>query len=173
MAEETITDKCPCGSGLPFEECCEPYLLGRAKAPTATALMRARYSAYAFGSVDFLYQSSGPRVRAEFDAEGCKRWSESSVWTGMEILKTEGGGEDDSEGTVEFIARYTSKQKDSGEFEHHEISQFKKIDGEWRFIDGEMIGPKPQTRETPKIGRNDPCPCGSGKKYKKCCGKDA
>ena len=26
-------------------------------------------------------------------------------------------------------------------------------------------------RETPKVGRNDPCPCGSGKKYKKCCGK--
>mgnify|MGYP000781382307 len=24
-----------------------------------------------------------------------------------------------------------------------------------------------------KIGRNDPCPCGSGKKYKKCCGKNA
>ena len=28
-------------------------------------------------------------------------------------------------------------------------------------------------RETPKIGRNDPCPCGSGKKYKNCCGKNA
>ena len=26
-------------------------------------------------------------------------------------------------------------------------------------------------REAPKVGRNDPCPCGSGKKYKKCCGK--
>ena len=31
--------------------------------------------------------------------------------------------------------------------------------------------PEPFVRE-PKIGRNDPCPCGSGKKYKKCCGKD-
>ena len=27
-------------------------------------------------------------------------------------------------------------------------------------------------RETPKVGRNDLCPCGSGKKYKRCCGKD-
>jgi len=26
-------------------------------------------------------------------------------------------------------------------------------------------------REAPKIGRNDPCPCGSGKKYKNCCGE--
>jgi len=30
---------------------------------------------------------------------------------------------------------------------------------------------KPKRRSTPKVGRNDPCPCGSGKKYKKCCGK--
>lgn len=28
-------------------------------------------------------------------------------------------------------------------------------------------------RETPKVGRNEPCPCGSGKKFKKCCGKEA
>jgi len=34
-------------------------------------------------------------------------------------------------------------------------------------------GPRqPMVRETPKIGRNDPCPCGSGRKYKKCCGAD-
>ena len=32
-------------------------------------------------------------------------------------------------------------------------------------------GPEPYERESPKIGRNDPCPCGSGKKYKKCCGR--
>ncbi len=31
-------------------------------------------------------------------------------------------------------------------------------------------GPRPVHRQTPKVGRNDPCPCGSGKKYKKCCG---
>jgi len=30
----------------------------------------------------------------------------------------------------------------------------------------------PLRRESPKVGRNDPCPCGSGKKYKKCCGRD-
>jgi preprotein translocase subunit SecA len=32
---------------------------------------------------------------------------------------------------------------------------------------------KPVVRDAPKTGRNDPCPCGSGKKYKKCCGKEA
>jgi len=30
-------------------------------------------------------------------------------------------------------------------------------------------GPKPFVNSSPKIGRNDACPCGSGKKYKKCC----
>ncbi|MBC7428888.1 MAG: SEC-C domain-containing protein [Bacteriovorax sp.] len=30
---------------------------------------------------------------------------------------------------------------------------------------------KPIVRETPKVGRNDPCSCGSGNKFKKCCGK--
>jgi peptide deformylase len=35
---------------------------------------------------------------------------------------------------------------------------------------GKVISPPvPITRDTPKISRNDPCPCGSGKKYKKCC----
>ena len=32
------------------------------------------------------------------------------------------------------------------------------------------LGEEPIVRDTPKIGRNDPCPCGSGKKYKRCCG---
>jgi len=41
-------------------------------------------------------------------------------------------------------------------------------DSDFDFSDNE-----PYRRESPKIGRNDPCPCGSGKKYKKCCGKNA
>jgi preprotein translocase subunit SecA len=36
---------------------------------------------------------------------------------------------------------------------------------------GAEQAPKPVTREEEKVGRNDPCPCGSGQKYKKCCGK--
>lgn len=35
----------------------------------------------------------------------------------------------------------------------------------------ELPKSKPQTRAGEKVGRNDPCPCGSGKKYKKCCGQ--
>jgi preprotein translocase subunit SecA len=38
---------------------------------------------------------------------------------------------------------------------------------------GETTNPEPATlkRDADKVGRNDPCPCGSGKKYKRCHGK--
>ncbi len=42
--------------------------------------------------------------------------------------------------------------------------------GDWKFEDGEFVTDRPIVRDQPKTGRNDLCPCGSGKKYKKCCG---
>ncbi len=41
-------------------------------------------------------------------------------------------------------------------------------------LDGRRPGEHqgPIVRDAPKVGRNEPCPCGSGKKYKKCCGKN-
>lgn len=167
--EETPKDNnlCPCGSGVAFDECCGPYLMGDKPAPTATKLMRARYTAYAMGSIDYLYRTSCPKIQKSFDAEGSKRWSESAEWSGLDVLREEDGGENDETGIVEFVAKYSIKDN---AFEHHEIAEFEKIDGEWRFIDGKIVGPEPIRREEPKIGRNDPCPCGSGKKYKKCCG---
>ncbi|MDD5707650.1 MAG: YchJ family protein [Kiritimatiellae bacterium] len=158
---------CPCASGRSFETCCEPYLLGHLSPPTAEALMRARYSAYALCSIDYLYKTSGPRVKKEFDAEGSRKWAQSAEWLGLEVLTTDGGGAEDASGTVEFIAHY--KIKDNT-FDHHEFAKFARHDGEWRFMDGKVIGPEPVRREGPKIGRNDPCSCGSGKKFKKCCG---
>ena len=127
------TNTCPCGSGLPFENCCEPYLLGRSPAPTAEALMRARYSAYALGSIDYLYKTSGAKIRRDFDAEGSKRWSSSAEWTGLDVVSTEAGGADDEKGVVEFVAHYTVNET---LFEHYDIANFAKVDGEWRFIDG-------------------------------------
>ncbi len=161
------TDLCPCGSKKTFDECCGPYLMGDNDPPTAEALMRSRYTAYAMGSIDYLYKTSCTKIQKEFDADGCKQWSENSTWTGMEIVRTEGGGENDNEGVVEFIAHYTIKDKP---VQHHETSTFQRIDGKWRFMDGEIAKKEPIRREAPKVGRNDPCPCGSGKKYKKCCG---
>jgi SEC-C motif-containing protein len=68
---------------------------------------------------------------------------------------------------VEFEASY---ERDGLRDIHHERAQFKKVDGQWLYDEGDIV-PKTIVRATPKVGRNDPCPCGSGKKYKHCCGK--
>ena len=159
---------CPCKSGKTYGECCGPIISGAAKAETAEALMRARYSSYVTGDVAFLKTSATAAVQAEFDEETSRAWSRAADWHGLEIIKTEGGQKGDAEGVVEFRALYTA----NGEFcNHHEVSQFVKEADGWKFADGELIGEKPIVREEPKVGRNDPCPCGSGKKYKKCCGR--
>ena len=163
------TDKCPCASGKPYGECCGPIIKGDRKAATAVELMRARYSAYAVGDVKFLYESSGAEVRKDFDEKSTLEWSKAATWEGIDVKETERGGENDEDGYVSFTAHYTANGQTC---EHRERSYFKRIDGEWRFIDGQIDTGMPWQRETPKTGRNDPCPCGSGKKYKKCCGKD-
>ncbi|MBT4699861.1 MAG: hypothetical protein HOB79_02200, partial [Rhodospirillaceae bacterium] len=52
---------------------------------------------------------------------------------------------------------------------HHERSDFKREQGQWVYTGGQM-NPRGEPRRVQKVGRNEPCPCGSGKKFKKCCG---
>ena len=159
---------CPCKSVKTFGECCGPIIAGTAKADCPEALMRARYTSYVTGDIDFLKSSATAAVQAEFDENASRAWSKAAEWHGLEIIKTEGGGAKDKTGVVEFRALYTA----NNEFcNHHEVSNFVREKDGWKFADGELVGEKPIVREEPKVGRNDPCPCGSGKKYKKCCGK--
>ena len=105
--------------------------------------------------------------KTDIDRKATQSWSEESTWYGLKILRTEKGGADDTEGLVEFQATYSRKGLRDV---HHEIGLFKKIDGKWMYSNGSL---KTTTivREGRKIGRNEPCPCGSGKKYKACCGR--
>ena len=159
--------QCPCGSGRDFDQCCGPILSGAQMAPTAEALMRARYSAYQTGDIAFLGESLHPDFRFDWDEAATRRWSEQAVWHGLEIIASDLGGPDDDTGMVEFVASYTEKDQLK---RHHERSLFRKEGDTWYYVEGKMPKPKTVKRETPKVGRNDPCPCGSGKKYKKCCG---
>mgnify|MGYP000161103268 CR=1 FL=1 len=68
---------CPCGSGRPYEECCETYIEGRETAPTAEALMRSRYAAHTLGKYDYLNETVHPSIRDEADHEDMKKWSEA------------------------------------------------------------------------------------------------
>ena len=160
-------EPCPCQSGKAYAECCEPLILGVEKALTAEALMRSRYTAHVKTQIDYIYQTTHPSKRHTVDRDKVKAWSKKSQWQGLEILKTTAGGSEDQSGTVEFVARYREKDRP---VRHHEIAQFVKNQDCWYFMDGQAPKPVPTVRQGPKIGRNDPCPCGSGKKYKKCCG---
>ena len=158
--------QCPCGSGNTYAECCEQIISGSRPATTAEQLMRARYSAYVFAQMDFVFESTHPDHRQGYDHSGTKEWAETSEWQGLEIVGTNKGGADDSVGEVEFIANFIEKGDNRV---HHESGQFKRKDGLWYFTEGHMVRPKPLA--VTKVGRNNPCTCGSGLKYKKCCGK--
>ncbi len=158
---------CPCGSEKNYNECCQPVIAGERIAETATELMRARYSAYAQVEMDFLNESLHPDNKDESDSDGSRDWAENSDWHGLEILDVKDGGPDDETGVVEFVAVYTYEGKTQ---RYHEVADFGKVDDKWYFVEGRPGVRKPVVREEPKVGRNDPCPCGSGKKFKKCCG---
>ncbi len=158
---------CPCGNEQPYAECCGAIIKGERQALTTEELMRARYSAHSHAEMDFLFESLHPDNRDENDREGSRDWAENSEWHGLDIIEVVDGGADDDHGTVEFIASYTY----NGDLaRYHEVATFDKLDGVWHFTEGTPGVNKPVVREEPKIGRNDPCACGSGKKYKKCCG---
>lgn len=164
---------CPCRSmdqkKLNYTECCEPFLTGVKKAPTAEALMRSRYAAYVVKNIDYIDETQIVLENEKFDKDEARKWADSSEWMGLEIKKTQKGESADNTGVVEFVAHY--KDKASGtELHHHETSLFQKQDGDWKFKEGQIHGAQPVKRLEPKIGRNDPCSCGSGKKFKKCCG---
>jgi SEC-C motif-containing protein len=136
--------------------------------------MRARYVAFTTANVDYIEKTTDPSARETFDRAQTLQWAKNSDWLGLQIVATELGGEKDTTGMVEFIATYVYRDKDGGEGtkqEHHERSEFKKRNGQWFFLDGKLV--QEPFIAGQRIGRNDPCSCGSGKKYKKCCGTQA
>lgn len=159
-------EQCPCGTGLAYTNCCEPIIKGQRPAETAEALMRARYSAYVKVETDFIFESTHAKHREGYDHIGTKEWAENAEWQGLEIIAATDGGSADTTGEVEFIARFSEKGEPRV---HHELGLFKKENETWFFTDGKAVTKKPVVRTAPKIGRNDPCICGSGQKFKKCC----
>jgi SEC-C motif domain protein len=168
--EDRKDQPCPCGSGATLAECCGRYITGAAFAPTAEALMRSRYSAYVLGEIDWIVASHDPAGRDEVDRSSTEKWSKEARWRGLEIKSKTDGQPGDSTGQIEFVATY---ELGNQAVAHHEIARFKTIEDRWHYVDGDMVKPRPIVRETPKVGRNDPCPCGSGQKYKKCHGAAA
>ena len=157
---------CPCGSGVAFANCCEPIIKGTRDSETAEELMRARYAAFVTHDIDFIVASTHKHSRKEIDLDFIREWSETSTWRGLEILDTK--QVNDNKAFVSFEARFTTQ---AGEDQRHrEKSLFERENGQWRFVTGDELKNPTVRYEIPPPGRNDPCPCGSGKKYKKCHG---
>ena len=156
---------CPCGSTEDFDRCCGPIIAG-APAPTAEALMRSRYVAFTLGDLDHVERTCTDHALDTFNRVDLEASLPDTEWIGLEILHTEGGEEGDEDGTVKFSFRYRKAGRD---FSQLEIASFRQVDGDWRYDDSE-VNPKSPPVRVEKVGRNDPCPCGSGKKFKKCCG---
>ena len=156
---------CPCCSHKPFNQCCQPLLTGQARADTAEALMRSRYSAFATGNIDYLIYTLHPDKRQPQDAQLLAEAMENCEWLALEVRSAEMGSEKLQQGSVEFVATY----RQSGQLELlHERSSFVKENDYWYYVDGTLYSSPGKTIQKP--GRNDPCWCGSNKKFKKCHG---
>lgn len=158
-----IEEMCPCGLGKSYGECCEPIIKKTAFADSPEALMRSRYSAYVKHEILWLRDSLEESQRKDFDEKGARQWSHAQ-WLGLTIVNSK-IDEEKNEGQVEFVAKF--KQGGVAR-EHREIADFVRKNGKWHLTEGRMV--KPETiRKEQTVGRNDLCPCGSGRKFKKCC----
>jgi SEC-C motif-containing protein len=163
LSKPVIGQACPCGSGKNFENCCEPIIALRQPAPSAEQLMRARFTAHVAGAQEFLHRSVLETANKPFVAQP----DGGSPWTRLVIHSQEAGKVPDM-ATVDFTAYYVAEG--GVELAHDEKGEFKKHGDGWIYVRALRLGPAP-VRAAHKVGRNDPCPCGSGKKYKHCCGK--
>jgi len=153
---------CPCGSGKSFGACCEPLLAGRTPAADAEKLMRARFTAHVVHDFKFVHDTHRPTAGKPYVAEE----GESPMkWTRLEVHAHETTADPDK-AFVDFSAYGT---EEGVEKVLHEKAEFLRVNGTWLYNREARLGPAPYKAAAPKVGRNEPCPCGSGKKYKHCC----
>jgi len=144
---------CICGKIKSYEECCGLIISHKKEAQTPEELMRSRYSAYVKSDARYLLFSTVKESQYEEDIALIEDFSSQVDWLKLEILNV-----DEKQDRVEFKAYYRDAESIKV---LHEKSNFVVVDGVWKYKDGELYNSK--------VERNETCPCGSGKKYKKCC----
>ncbi|WP_269222781.1 MULTISPECIES: YchJ family protein [Flavobacterium] len=118
---------CYCGSGKSFESCCSPFINGIQTAPTALALMKSRYSAYATHQADYLLATTHISERKKYSREDILLWATANKWQKLEIISS-------TENTVEFKAYFLDATNVNQV--HYEFSTFKQENGKWFYLDG-------------------------------------
>ena len=121
-----ILEGCPCGSGKLYEACCGVFHQAY-NAPTAEALMRSRYSAFALGLVEYLYETTHPHKRAKNLKEEIASTCKALTWTKLEILSTWQGREKDKVGKVSFRAFFMQEGQEGVHEEHSRFKRFGKV----------------------------------------------
>lgn len=166
-----MSQLCPCGSGLALEQCCGPHIDGASWPKDAESLMRSRYTAYVLGRHQWLVDTTHPDYREGVSAEKLAEQTADVQWLRLDVASTSAdvpaGKNGELFDVVEFYAYY---ELEGVPRQIGERSFFQRKDDKIYYVDGVALRPEAYRRQAPKVGRNDPCPCGSGKKYKKCCG---
>lgn len=137
-----------------------PYILGKSSPENAEQLMRSRYTAYALGHSQYLYQTYASQSKASNNLADIQDWAEQTTWLSLKVINH--NIDDLVYQYVEFIAQYLVGNE---RWLMHETSRFIKEQQCWRYLDGDVT----EHVLLSKINRNDTCPCLSGKKFKRCC----
>ena len=124
-----MSENCYCGSDKSFESCCNLYISGTQKAPTALALMKSRYAAYATHQADYLLATTHSSERKYYSKEEILHWATANKWQKLEIISS-------TENTVEFKAYFIDANNVNQV--HYEFSTFKQENGSWFYVDGKF-----------------------------------
>ncbi|WP_114325066.1 YchJ family protein [Candidatus Colwellia aromaticivorans] len=189
------TQACFCGANCDFSSCCQPYINKEMLVQTAEQLMRSRFSAYALGNAQYIYDTYAKSSQAAQSVENIDDWSKACVWIALKVYPVVNNVNNTTEQFVEFSAFYIINNtlcelREKSRFileesmsptitENTEVKEQLSLNAplkQWRYIDGDIISHS----ELANIKRNDLCPCNhyptawqskKGKKFKHCCGK--
>ena len=153
--------RCPCQSNQPFEQCCQPIILGHKKALTAEQLMRSRYSAYAVANGEYILKTYSVESAQQQHLHDIQQWAEQCQWVNLIIHYSD-------HNTVEFSAFFIEDNqlcilREKSKFIFESVNGIE----QWFYHNGEII----ENAVLNKVKRNDPCPCQQHKKFKQCCGR--
>lgn len=162
---------CPCGGGRSLDACCGPYLDGALAAPNAEALTRARFTALCLGRYDYVLETTHPDFRDDLSLEGIQANLAGVRWLRLDLRETGSAGPSPEESDLFETATFTVLFEHEGETRQMtECAYFRRDDERLYFVESAAQRPLGFRRPSPKVRRNAPCPCGSGIKYKRCCG---
>jgi|SRR5579885_1052707 SEC-C motif-containing protein len=156
---------CPCGSQNVYSACCGRFIENFQHPSSPEELMRSRYTAYTLGNIDYIARTMKPPASNDFDPDSAREWAQQATWIKLDVLNT---SLNNTKGIVEFQAHYSLGDKI---YVLHEVSEFHLLDGLWYYVDGKIPAAGNLSSLAKRTGRNNPCLCGSGKKFKKCCGR--